>query len=145
MTPIDELTSESATASREPGLLIALSETAERLALGARLQSSGFRVWTAPDGLRAFDTFLRHTGEIDALLLDAELPDIDVADFYRRLRSNFPGIPCALLSRMPHAPSVLDARSLGARVLARPVADSDLVLVLHDLAASDTSVISIAG
>jgi len=145
MDPIDRRKSDNAAISREPGLLIALPETAERLALGARLQSSGFRIWTAPDGLRAFDTFLRHTGEIDAVLLDGELPDIEAADFFRRLRANFPGIPCALLSRPPFAPSVLEARRLGAKVLARPIVDSDLVLVLHELAASDTSVISVAG
>src|SRR5206468_3025917 len=49
---------------RRPGVLIATPSLSTRATLGGRLETAGFNVWTAPDGLKAFDTFLRHTGEI---------------------------------------------------------------------------------
>jgi CheY-like chemotaxis protein len=125
---------------RRPGVLAAIADGEERIALGLRLEGAGFAVWTAADGLRAFDTFLRHTGEIDVLLLDAELPDLSAPEFLRRLRANFPGIPCALLAREPDEPTVREVRRMGAAVIAGAVTDLDLFQVLHDLAASDAGV-----
>jgi CheY-like chemotaxis protein len=135
---------QQAAISTETGILIAIPDNDERRALGQKLQNHGFRVWTVPDGLRAFDTFLRHTGEIDVLLLDAKLPDIESAEFFRRMRANFPGIPCAFLTQPPLTSSVQEAMRLGARILTRPVVDSELIRVMQELAVSDTSAIIIA-
>jgi CheY-like chemotaxis protein len=64
---------------RAPGLLIVDADRSGRLQLAQDLTSAGFSVWTAPSGEAALDTYLRHTGDIDVLLLSegrATRPDL---------------------------------------------------------------------
>jgi CheY-like chemotaxis protein len=106
--------------------------------LAASLEAGGFNTWTATDGFKAFDTFLRHTGEIDLVLIGSDLPDVPAAALARRIRVNFPGIPCAFFagSRNPDCDDAL--RRLGAEPV--PLAFPELLEALHELAATDTGV-----
>jgi PAS domain S-box-containing protein len=58
--------------------------------LSERLQRSGYRVLTALDGKKAIDLFRSHTGKIDIVLLDLNLPKVDGVNVVRALTDERP-------------------------------------------------------
>lgn len=62
------------------------------------LESMGFSVLTAGDGLEAVDIFRTRSAEIGAVLLDLSMPAMTGADVFRELRSLCPDVPILLTS-----------------------------------------------
>jgi CheY-like chemotaxis protein len=80
--------------TRRPGVLLALADARSGAELGAFLTRQGFNLWLAGCGVEAITIYLEHTGSLDLLLLDAELPDLPGPAFLRRFATHFPGVPC---------------------------------------------------
>ena len=120
-------------APRRPGIVIGSARPARRAALAEYLEASGFDVWAAASGLEALDAYLYHTGEVDVLLLDADLADLPAPAFYRRIRSHFPGVPCCFLADDSPGPNVTQAQALGASVFVWPISFRRLVGRLREL------------
>jgi CheY-like chemotaxis protein len=72
--------------------------------LSRGLRDEGFEVWPVGSGLEALSVFFDRTGQIDAFVLDINLPDLPGAAFLRRLRAHFPGVPCVFLADESHLP-----------------------------------------
>src|SRR3954471_12298569 len=85
----------------EPGakVLVADDSTIERGALAQYLRRMGYQVSEAGDGRAAIDHLQNH--EIDALLLDLNMPVADGFDVLGYLQKHRKGLPVILLSGMP--------------------------------------------
>lgn len=85
----------------EPGakLLVADDSTNERSALAQYLRRMGYQVSEAGDGRAAIDHIQNH--EIDALLLDLNMPVADGFDVLGYLQKHRRSLPVILLSGMP--------------------------------------------
>ena len=90
----------SAASAREaqPTVVLGSASVTRLLELSRDLRAEGFEVWPAGSGLEALSVFLDRTGQIDAFVLDINLPDLPGAAFLRRLRAHFPGVPCVFLT-----------------------------------------------
>jgi CheY-like chemotaxis protein len=80
--------------TRQPGVLLAFADARPRAELADALTRQGFNIWVVECGIEAITTYLGHTGSVDLLLLDAELPDLPGPAFLRRFATHFPGVPC---------------------------------------------------
>lgn len=112
---------------RRPGIVIGTARPSRRVALAVQFSASGFEVWGAASGMEVLDTYLEHTGAVDVLLLDADLPDLPAPAFHRRLHAHFPGLPCFFLAEEPLSQLVTQAQLLGAEVFIWPLALRRLV------------------
>ncbi|MDB5308087.1 MAG: hypothetical protein JWO38_2289 [Gemmataceae bacterium] len=101
------------TETARPGVLVVSSDPARRAELAAVLTTGGAEVWQAESGLEGLSTFLGHTGDLDVILLDADLPDLPGPAFLRRLRTHFPGMPCVFLTGL-RQPAGLEAHGIWA-------------------------------
>jgi DNA-binding response OmpR family regulator len=106
---------------RPPGIIIGSSRPDRREMLADYLEDRGFAVWTAGLGLSALGTYVCHTGEVDLLLMDADLRDLPAPAFFSRLRRHYPGVPCFFIADKPTDRYVAQARSMGATVLNWPM------------------------
>lgn len=97
------------------------------------LQSSGYRVETAEDGLQALHTL--ENGEEPALLIaDIEMPDMDGLELLRRLRATerFQRLPVVMLTAHSAGPVSHQAIDLGAQAfLTKPYAPNELLAVVR--------------
>jgi CheY-like chemotaxis protein len=77
-----------------PGGTVLLVDDEEdvRRTAGAMLESLGFEVLEAEDGVDALQAFRRHVDRIDLVLLDLTMPRLDGARTLRRLRAMKPGV-----------------------------------------------------
>jgi PAS domain S-box-containing protein len=92
------------------------------------LESAGFTVWTAADGVDALDVFRRHTADIRAVLLDLTMPRMGGAEVLRHLRTLSTDLPVILTS------GFTDSECLGplgedrhARFLPKPYRRTELL------------------
>jgi CheY-like chemotaxis protein len=101
---------------RSPGVVVGVAGRADRAELAGYLTGQGFTVWAAESGADALSAVVDHAGRVDAVLLDADLPDLPGPAFLRRLRAHFPGVSCVFRE---HGPRWLlaDLRAAGAEVL----------------------------
>ena len=109
---------------RQPGVLVALSGTADRAELARFLATKGFDVWTAASGVDALGVYFEHTGVVDVLVLDADLRDLPGLVFLRRLKAHFPGVPCVFL--IDDDGRGLDLIAAGAVVVPRSIPVGEL-------------------
>lgn len=112
---------EGFTAFRRPGVLVAARRQSVRIGLAEYLESRGFDAWAAANGHDALDLYLMHTGEIDILLLDADLGGLSAATLLRRVRRNFPGIRCCVLAADQFCATARKAVEAGAVLVPSPV------------------------
>jgi len=119
---------------RAPGLLIVDADRSGRLQLAQDLTSAGFSVWTAPSGEAALDTYLRHTGDIDVLLLSVTLPDLPATEFLGWIRRHYPGVPCCFFAGVDELTTAAQVKAAGGLVLYRPVSFHRLAAVIRRLA-----------
>jgi DNA-binding response OmpR family regulator len=82
----------------QPTVVLGSASVTRLQELARGLRAEGFAVLPAGSGLEALSVFLDRTGQIDAFVLDINLPDLPGADFLRRLRAHFPGVPCVFLA-----------------------------------------------
>ncbi len=67
-------------------LLIAEDEEIMRTAAKTYLESAGFTVLTASDGVEALELFAKHVDDIGAVILDMTMPKMGGADVYREMQ-----------------------------------------------------------
>jgi CheY-like chemotaxis protein len=91
------------------------------------LESMGFSVLTAGDGLEAVDIFRTRSAEIGAVLLDLSMPAMPGADVFRELRSLRPDAPILLTSGYSEEEAVQAFQEKGlAGFIQKPYRTEDL-------------------
>ena len=123
--PIDSPTNEP----ERPLVLLADDSMSVRRLAQHLLQSNGYRVATAADGLEALQ--LLEEGQIPALLIaDVEMPDMDGIELLRRVRSDqrFQQLPVLMLTAHTAGPISQKAIALGAQAfLTKPYSPNELL------------------
>jgi len=118
---------------RPARLLLCDDSPVERLALAHLLRKEGFEVDEAGDGQSAIDQ-LKHR-EINAILLDLNMPDVDGFGVLRYVQEHRRSLPVILLSGMPldsiqHKIQNLPDRSLPPLLL-KPIDPDQLLGILE--------------
>jgi len=116
--------------SRRPGVVVAAQTPLMRVLLSACLEATGFEVWVAGSGVELLEMYLRHRGEVDVLLAEAELPDLPGPALYDRLQTHLPGIPCCFFSPTPAGRHAAEVRAKGASLVLWPMPPDRLADVL---------------
>lgn len=104
-----------------PGVMVATPTARGLDLLAGYLTARGFAVWTAESGVHALDVYVRNLGGIEAVVIDAALPDLPGMAFVARFRRHFPGVPVCVLTEDPYGPQADDLIAAGATVVAKPV------------------------
>jgi two-component system response regulator MprA len=116
-------------------VLIAEDFAGLRDALRTLLESEGYRVSTASDGLEALKATLWH--QPDLLLTDIEMPGLTGWELFQRVRAAGCSVPVLFMSAEPSVAAL--ALQHGATALVKPFDVDDLLTVLrratHPLAA----------
>ncbi len=95
----EEAPHEAVQVPRQAGtVLLVDDEQMIREAAGAALESMGFKVLVAVDGLDAVEVFTREKDTIDLVLMDLTMPHMDGREAFQHLRRIRPGIPVILSS-----------------------------------------------
>jgi signal transduction histidine kinase/CheY-like chemotaxis protein len=79
-------------------VLLIEDEDALRSAVTTMLRKKGFSVFDAGDGMTGLDLFQAHTGQIDAVLMDATLPGMTGREVLEKLRGIRPDVTVILTS-----------------------------------------------
>lgn len=103
------------------GVLVASASACTRDLLAGFMATRGFAVWTAEDGVRALDAYVRNLGGIEAVVADAALPDLPGVAFVGRFRRHFPGVPVLVLTDDPFGQQAAEFADLGVTLVAKPV------------------------
>jgi CheY-like chemotaxis protein len=97
------------------------------------LESAGFTVLTAVDGVDAVEVFQAHTAEIRAVLLDLTMPRMCGVETLRHLREMDSEVLVVLTSGFSEQECVGHVtRDRRTRFLQKPYRKADLVGLLHD-------------
>jgi two-component system cell cycle sensor histidine kinase/response regulator CckA len=111
-------------------VLVAEDEPEVRACVGQILQSRGFHVLKAADGVEALEVAARHSGPIHLLLTDISMPRLDGHELHRRLSQRRPETRTLFMSGCSdtrlHPAAAFLSKPFGARALARKVSE-----VLH--------------
>jgi hypothetical protein len=134
----------SLTPSDRPTLLVVLGHRPRWPGLPKFLIGCGFEVVVVPGGLDAIDYYLEHTGQVAAVLLDADLPDLPGSAFQRRLRPHFPGLLCCYVADDPDSPNVADLVRESAVLVSPPTPLQNVAQVLWELLGADRFPIRLA-
>lgn len=121
--------------SRTPGVLVGVFDPVRRSEIAGYLTAIGCVVWETETGLEALSTFFSHTGEVDAFLLDAGLPDLPAPAFLRRLVAHFPGVPCVFLANLPQA---AELKGYGTRTVSRTADAAEITEAVLKAVATDS-------
>jgi DNA-binding response OmpR family regulator len=118
---------------RPRGVLVAEDRPGLLTLVCAALGTAGYRVWGAGDGEEALRLYRTHAGEIDAALLDRDMPVKDGPATLAELRALAPTLPCCVMTGA--GPAVeRQLLSLGAScVLAKPFLLPELVAMMKGL------------
>ncbi len=78
-------------------VLIVDDDSSIRTLTAMMLTPQGFKTFAARNGLEALEMLQQHP-EIDAVLLDVEMPVMNGADAFREMRENWPGVAVFVIS-----------------------------------------------
>ncbi|MEC7519555.1 MAG: MASE1 domain-containing protein [Myxococcota bacterium] len=96
-----------------PGTVLVADDQPAVLEVAARaLESRGWRVLRARDGAEAIATYRAHAAEIDAVILDVDMPEVDGVTAYRELTRIAPDLPVLLASGLGAPAELPDAPCL---------------------------------
>lgn len=102
--PSDQEASEApAGPAADKTVLIAEDEPAVREVASAALRRAGFRVHAAADGREALALFLAREAEIDAVLLDVDMPGVDGREALEAIRARRPDVAAVVTSGLGEA------------------------------------------
>jgi DNA-binding response OmpR family regulator len=118
--------------ARPTTILIAEDNAALRSLLAELLESKGYRVLEAADGVRTVRTLAKE--HVDAVIIDVRLDLEDGVALARELRIDWPGLPIALMSGDSSGPEALErAGGLTDVFLAKPFTIEKLAATIDDL------------
>jgi CheY-like chemotaxis protein len=105
--------------SERATILVCDDEELIRWSLAEQLQSEGYRVLEAVDGVDCLEKIRAHAP--DLVITDMKMPRMDGMEVLRRLREEDRELPVIVLTAMGAADLVVEATQLGARAyLAKP-------------------------
>lgn len=98
------------------------------------LESFGYRVMTACNGLEGGEVFTRHSDEIDAVITDMVMPVMDGPEMVARLKMLKPAIRIIAISGMTSEESIEVITRLGVqRIIRKPFPATDILQALRDV------------
>lgn len=115
-------------------ILIVDDEPNVRLMLRTALESSGYRVAEAVDGLAAIEQLSASAGAFAMLVLDLRMPRLDGMETLRRIRERRDPTPVVMLTAHGSVPDAVAAMKLGAiDFLAKPVTPAQLRAIVAEV------------
>ncbi len=105
-------------------VLVVDDDCSIRQLVGAILESHGFLVLLAQDGIAALNLAREYPQKIDILLSDVEMPRMDGFTLWRTLAKERPGIGCVIMSGHSNEGEI----PVGVAFLAKPFEGEKLVL-----------------
>jgi CheY-like chemotaxis protein len=97
------------------------------------LESAGYRVLLALDGVDGLRTFLERKSEIDAVLTDVMMPNMDGLELVKRIRSEHQNIPIVAMSGMVASEKLNEMKTYGVReLLLKPFTSRGLAKSIHE-------------
>jgi len=97
------------------------------------LESAGYRVLLALDGMDGLRTFLERKSEIDAVLTDVMMPNMDGLELVKRIRSENQNIPIVAMSGMVASEKLNEMKAYGVReLLLKPFTSRGLAKSIHE-------------
>jgi CheY-like chemotaxis protein len=78
--------------------LVVDDENHVRKVVVAMLESFGFQVYEAGDGVEGLEQFRKHAGELKLVLMDLTMPRMDGEEAFRAMRNVRAGVPVLLMS-----------------------------------------------
>jgi CheY-like chemotaxis protein len=119
---------------RRPGILVVDDEARIRTILGMALRDHGFTVFQAEDGPEALALYKQHRDRIEAVLVDAALPDVGGLAFVSALKTLQPRVRCCLLGENPGPFTREELQQRGVlRLFPRPLQLSEVVPIVWSL------------
>lgn len=118
-------------------ILVVDDEPAIRAATRRTLESAGYQVLLASQGLEALEVFANHEGRIDLVLTDLVMEGMDGAELLENLTARFPDLPVLVTSGFPATDRV--AKALAERrwrFLPKPATASQLLQALSETLAN---------
>ena len=121
------------------GILVVDDDKFLALMVAELLETKGYRVWTACDGLEGCSIYYQHQ-EIQTVLTDIDMPELDGFRMMHCIRDINPSAKVIYMSGAPERyrrALVAEARNFGASTLRKPFEDTELltlVSVLQDKA-----------
>jgi two-component system, cell cycle sensor histidine kinase and response regulator CckA len=99
----------------------------------AVLESVGFRVCTAEDGVQGLEVFQQYRDRISAILLDLTMPRMDGREFLEHLRHLAPQLPVIIMSGYTSQETSTLCDGMGASMfLQKPFEPSELIQRMCD-------------
>jgi two-component system, cell cycle sensor histidine kinase and response regulator CckA len=96
------------------------------------LETSGYNVLTASDGIDAVAMYAEHKDSVDIVLMDMMMPNLTGPAAIQVLRRMNPKIKIIALSGLPSSDKVKEAMNMGATTfLAKPYTAQELLKTLH--------------
>ncbi len=115
-------------------ILLVEDEAAVRQFARRALETSGYHVLVAPDGVEALAIAERHAGAIHVLLTDVVMPGMAGPELARQLSAKRPMIRVLFCSGYTDDATILDGvREAGTPFLQKPFAPEDLIRKIRDV------------
>jgi two-component system cell cycle sensor histidine kinase/response regulator CckA len=112
-------------------VLLVDDEPTIRSILRQGLETSGYAVIEAPDGVDGFATFVRHRASISCVLLDLTMPRMNGDEVYREIRRLSPHMPVILMSGYGKQESLASIDGNVAGFVHKPCSVKDVLVAVH--------------
>ena len=97
-----------------------------RAILVRELESHGYRVLEAEGGRQALERVRQHTGSLDAVITDVQMPGLDGRSLADALREVRPEVPVLFMSGHPDGEMIRDLNASGQPFLQKPFTGEEL-------------------
>lgn len=108
-------------ANARPGILFLVRPGSFARMMVEYLGMKGFSVWATSKDIVAFDLFVRHSVEIDWLVLESEFLEGIGENFLQRFHRHFPGVKVCLLTDDPFDAQARELHERGGVIVPKPV------------------------
>lgn len=112
-------------------ILVVDDEPIVRMAATEALQTMGYFVYEATDGLEALEVYDKHQAEISLVLLDMVMPRMDGRETYIALRQRNAQLPVVVCSGYTPDASIMGPIAKEVEVLQKPYRQSELVSIIE--------------